>query len=208
MAPPMAPPKAAPIATPMGPPPPKSLPPKTLAPTTAFAVKGATNNNEVKKDSKGGQKTFNVVERWIFDVSSFPMWPDDDDDDDDDGDNAENNNAETVKNNGPEGGDQEMNEADDEEVRVVVNEDSEDSEGDDDDDDDDDEEDEDAINWDDINESLRGALGRLASAAEEMPRLPEGCPFTLAIELRGEASPPIAVNFPFRPQIILHPVTD
>jgi hypothetical protein len=53
---------------------------------------------------------------------------------------------------------------------------------------------EDSIVWDDINESLRGALGRLANTAEKMPHLPEGCPFTLAIELRDEASPPIGVG--------------
>lgn len=51
------------------------------------------------------------------------------------------------------------------------------------------------VNWTDVNEALRGALYRLAYAAEKMPRLPEGCTFTLAVELRDEASAPIGVCF-------------
>ncbi|KAL6862885.1 hypothetical protein ACO1O0_003124 [Amphichorda felina] len=52
-------------------------------------------------------------------------------------------------------------------------------------------EDDQQVNWTDVNEALRGALRRLAYAAEKMPRLPEGCTFTLAVELRDEASAPI-----------------
>ncbi|KAF7547972.1 hypothetical protein G7Z17_g7375 [Cylindrodendrum hubeiense] len=52
-------------------------------------------------------------------------------------------------------------------------------------------EDQDAINWTDVNEALRGALRRIAYAGESMPSLPEGSTFTLAVELRDEAPTPI-----------------
>ncbi|KAF4126490.1 Cysteine synthase [Geosmithia morbida] len=48
------------------------------------------------------------------------------------------------------------------------------------------------INWTDVNESMRGAVGRVAYAAEKMgPNLPSACTFTLAVELRDEAPAPI-----------------
>ena len=49
------------------------------------------------------------------------------------------------------------------------------------------------VNWTDVNEALRGALRRIAYAAEKMAAPPEGCTFTLAVELRDEASAPIGV---------------
>lgn len=61
------------------------------------------------------------------------------------------------------------------------------------DDDDDDDEDE-CVNWTDVNEALRGALRRVAHAAEMMPPLPAGSTFTLAVELRDEAAAPIGVG--------------
>lgn len=146
------------------------------APTSAFAVKGGAPKKDAAKREKGAQKTFAVLERWIFDVSSFPSWPGEEDDptketgydsdENEDGDRDEH-----------ELGDEE--EEDEGEENLI----------------DEDEVDEDAIIWNDVNESLRGALGRLAAAAEGMPPLPEGCPFTLAIELRGEAKPPIEVSY-------------
>ncbi|KAH7150484.1 HORMA domain-containing protein [Dactylonectria estremocensis] len=51
--------------------------------------------------------------------------------------------------------------------------------------------DQDAVNWTDVNEALRGALRRIAYAGETMPALPEGSTFTLAVELRDEAPAPI-----------------
>lgn len=54
-------------------------------------------------------------------------------------------------------------------------------------------EEQDAVNWTDINEALRGALRRIAYAGETMPPLPEGSTFTLAVELRDEAPAPIGV---------------
>ncbi|PNY25285.1 DNA polymerase zeta processivity subunit [Tolypocladium capitatum] len=47
------------------------------------------------------------------------------------------------------------------------------------------------VNWTDVNEALRGALRRLAYVGESVPPPPEGCTFTLAVELRDEALPPI-----------------
>ncbi|KAL7805421.1 zeta subunit of DNA polymerase [Trichoderma gracile] len=47
------------------------------------------------------------------------------------------------------------------------------------------------INWADIHEALRAALQRLAFAAQAEPQLPEGCTFTLAVELREDAEVPI-----------------
>ncbi|KAK3352708.1 DNA-binding protein [Lasiosphaeria hispida] len=43
----------------------------------------------------------------------------------------------------------------------------------------------------DVDEQLRGALRRMAHAAEGMAALPTGCTFTVAVELRDEAKAPI-----------------
>lgn len=88
--------------------------------------------------------SFDVVERWIFDLQSFPAtWGD----------------RETFS--GPVdaagGGD-------------------------------------DAVNWTDINESLRGALSKISLAGQSRPDLPEGCTFTLGVELRDQAVAPIHVS--------------
>lgn len=50
------------------------------------------------------------------------------------------------------------------------------------------------LNWADIHEALRAALQRLAYAAQAAPKLPPGCTFTLALELRDEAEAPIGVS--------------
>jgi len=50
-------------------------------------------------------------------------------------------------------------------------------------------------NWTDVDEQLRGALRRMAHAAEGMVTLPEGCTFTVAVELREEGEAPIGVGF-------------
>ncbi|KAL1868217.1 hypothetical protein VTK73DRAFT_3810 [Phialemonium thermophilum] len=47
------------------------------------------------------------------------------------------------------------------------------------------------VNWTDVDQQLRGAVRRIASAAEKMAPLPEGCTFTVAIELREEGKAPI-----------------
>jgi hypothetical protein len=52
-----------------------------------------------------------------------------------------------------------------------------------------------SVNWPDVNEQLRGALRRMASTAEKMDALPEGCTFTVAVELREEGLAPIGVSY-------------
>lgn len=56
-----------------------------------------------------------------------------------------------------------------------------------------------AINWTDVAEQLRGAVRRLAYAGEKMDSLPEGCTFTVAVELRDEAQAPIGHPQPWIP---------
>ncbi|EHK17914.1 uncharacterized protein TRIVIDRAFT_194423 [Trichoderma virens Gv29-8] len=55
------------------------------------------------------------------------------------------------------------------------------------------------LNWADIHEALRAALQRLAYAAQGAPKLPPGCTFTLALELRDEAEAPIGYPQPWIP---------
>lgn len=47
------------------------------------------------------------------------------------------------------------------------------------------------INWTDVDEGLRAAVRKMASAAEQLPSLPEGCTYTVAVELRDESEAPI-----------------
>ncbi|KAI0132652.1 HORMA domain-containing protein [Xylariales sp. AK1849] len=47
------------------------------------------------------------------------------------------------------------------------------------------------INWTDVDESFRGAVRRMAFAGEKMGPLPEGCSFTVAVELGEEGEAPI-----------------
>ncbi|OBR02371.1 HORMA domain-containing protein [Colletotrichum higginsianum IMI 349063] len=56
-----------------------------------------------------------------------------------------------------------------------------------------------SVNWVDVNEAYRGALRRLAYAAEMKGPLPEGCTFTMAVELRDEAPAPIGHPQPWIP---------
>ncbi|KAK0761474.1 hypothetical protein N5P37_006426 [Trichoderma harzianum] len=55
------------------------------------------------------------------------------------------------------------------------------------------------LNWADIHEALRATLQRLAYAAQAAPKLPPGCTFTLALELRDEAEAPIGHPQPWIP---------
>lgn len=56
-----------------------------------------------------------------------------------------------------------------------------------------------AVNWVDVDEQLRGAVRRIAYAGEKMEVLPEGCTFTVAVELREEAAAPIGHPQPWIP---------
>lgn len=107
-----------------------------------------------------------VRERWVFDVERFPAW------------NLKNEAA--VESDEPtshqqqdDDEDYDSEEEEDEETAAEV---------------------QDALNWADIHESLRGALQRLAYAAQAAEKLPPGCTFTLALELRDEAEAPIGVS--------------
>jgi mitotic spindle assembly checkpoint protein MAD2B len=50
------------------------------------------------------------------------------------------------------------------------------------------------VNWTDVDEAFRGAVRRMALAGEKMAELPEGCSFTVAVELRDEGEAPIGVS--------------
>ncbi|KAK0391390.1 hypothetical protein NLU13_0890 [Sarocladium strictum] len=68
---------------------------------------------------------------------------------------------------------------------------------------------EEGVNWTDVQEALRGALRRVAYAAESRPKLPPGCTFTLAVELRDDAPAPIGHPQPWIPaQPDLQPPTE
>ena len=108
-----------------------------------------------------------VVERWMFDVASFPAgWsglgedsgraPDDDDDEDDESDRR-------VAGDVGGGGSK--------------------------------------VNWSNVHEELRAAIRKLAYAGEKMAPLPDGCTFTVAVELREEGEPPIGVRSPLSPTL-------
>ena len=47
----------------------------------------------------------------------------------------------------------------------------------------------------DIEEQLRATLRLLSHACTKLSPLPEGCTFTLAVELRDKVDPPIGVSF-------------
>lgn len=55
------------------------------------------------------------------------------------------------------------------------------------------------IEMTDIEEQLRGTIRKLAHTAEKMPKLPAECTYTLAVELKEEAEPPIGHPQPWIP---------
>jgi mitotic spindle assembly checkpoint protein MAD2B len=125
-----------------------------------------------------------VLERYLFDVSRFPSWPGGPDamrdygnslrrhrDEEEDDDYDRNRFA-------PAAPDEE--EDDDEEAAARVRRKKERRSG--------------RINWTDVEEQFRGVLGRLSYAAERLDPVPEGCTFTVAVELRDEAAAPIGVS--------------
>lgn len=50
------------------------------------------------------------------------------------------------------------------------------------------------VNWSNVDEELRATMRKLAYAGEKMGPLPEGCTFTIAVELRDEGEAPIGVS--------------
>ena len=46
----------------------------------------------------------------------------------------------------------------------------------------------------DVEEQLRGIMRRLAFCGSSLGRLPDGCSFTVCVELKDQAEPPIGVS--------------
>ncbi|EMR61680.1 hypothetical protein MGN70_009808 [Eutypa lata] len=55
------------------------------------------------------------------------------------------------------------------------------------------------VNWSNVHEELRASIRKLAHAGEKMASLPEGCTFTIAVELREEGEAPIGHPQPWVP---------
>lgn len=47
----------------------------------------------------------------------------------------------------------------------------------------------------DLEEQFRGVMGKLAYCGSSLGQLPEGCSFTVCIELKEKAEPPIGVSY-------------
>jgi len=109
-----------------------------------------------------------VVERWVFDVSSFPAFagPGELDKKKQKKSDAKGKGKERE----PDGGG--CDEGEEEEVA----------------------EEEGSVNWVDVEEQFRGALGRISHAGEKLGALPKGCTFTVAVELRDDAPVPVEVS--------------
>lgn len=146
----------------------------------AVVIHSSPNSSPVKSASTQQLAPGSVLERWMFDVSRFPSWP---------------GGIEALKN--FRGGADEGLQRDEEEPG-------------DDDNGSGDEHPADVgaavendppvpVNWVDVDEQLRGAVRRIAYAGEKMEALPEGCTFTVAVELREEAAAPIGHPQPWIP---------
>lgn len=130
----------------------------------SFVIYDIGGNQNDKGESKGG-KDAKVVERWVFDIGSWPVVSSDDRlvEFEEDGGRGKEIEAEKAH----------IYEADEEaksKIRMV-----------------------------DIEEQLRGTIRKLGHTAERMPKLPEECTYTLAVELRDEAEPPIGHPQPWVP---------
>lgn len=109
-----------------------------------------------------------VLERWIFDVARFPAWP---------------GGADAMRDfgSGPAGNGRRQMEEDDEDAGAEPGGAGGGAWPRD-------------VNWEDVDQQLRGAVRRVAFAAEKMEALPEGCSFTVAVELKEEGQAPIGVS--------------
>ncbi|CAN8102608.1 unnamed protein product [Discula destructiva] len=156
----------------------------------AVVIHSPSNSSPVRTSPTQQQQPApgSVLERWMFDVSHFPSWP---------------GGIEALKNfRGGEGGDQPRDEEEPSEDENGSGEENfadgaaaegggsgvaENDAG------------TAAINWTDVDEQLRGAVRRLAYAGEKMDNMPEGCTFTVAVELRDQAVAPIGHPQPWIP---------
>ncbi|KAI1298943.1 HORMA domain-containing protein [Xylaria venustula] len=109
-----------------------------------------------------------VMERWMFDVAQFPAWRGLTRDD---GDGTESTSTSD---------DDEDDEDPDDLADATAGADGEQQQ-----------EEQSNINWTNIDEQLRAAVRRLAYGGEQMTPLPDGCTFTVVLELRNEAEAPI-----------------
>lgn len=149
----------------------------------AVVIHSPPNSSPLKVSSTQQLGPGSVLERWMFDISYFPSWPGgidalrnfrggtDGDQPRDEDEAGEDEN-----------GSGEENPADGGAAAGAVETDPAA-----------------AINWTDVDEQLRGAVQRLAHAGEKMDTLPEGCTFTVAVELRDEAAAPIGHPQPWIP---------
>ena len=116
---------------------------------------------------KGQQAT--VVERWVFDLESFPALPEEAWDKFEPGSNDETATDEH-------GSNDETGDADVEEDSTDSDNDNESSE-------------EPVINWEDVDESLRATIQKLQVAAETAAPMPPGCTYTIVVETRDRIEP-------------------
>lgn len=116
-----------------------------------------------------------VRERWMLDVGSFPAWPEFDEVQSLCGAGED---AAEGKGKEKEGPQQEDGEAEED----AEPEHAEAQRG------------ETAVNWSDVDEGLRAALWKMALVSEKMAPLPDGCSFTIALELREASEAPIGVS--------------
>ncbi|KAH8912930.1 DNA-binding protein [Coniochaeta sp. PMI_546] len=122
-----------------------------------------------------------VLERYLFDVSRFPSWPGGPDAMRDFGNSLRRRDEEEDDDRFPPAApDEEDGEVDEAAPRPRRNGDGK-------------------INWTDVGEQFRGVLKRLSHAAEKLDPVPAGCTFTVAVELRDEAPPPIGHPQPWIP---------
>ncbi|KAB5540362.1 DNA-binding protein [Coniochaeta sp. 2T2.1] len=143
---------------------------------------GATQHGRFKGVPAGA-----VLERYVFDVSRFPSWPGGPDAMRDYGNSLRRQDEEEDDvGRGSRFAPAAPDEEDDEQAeRERERETKKKREG--------------KINWTDVDEQFRGVLRRMASAAEKMEPLPEGCSFTVAVELRDESRAPIGHPQPWIP---------
>ncbi|KAM0324939.1 hypothetical protein ACHAQA_007906 [Verticillium albo-atrum] len=122
-------------------------------------------------------RTLDVAERWVFDVSHFPVWTDADEEEEMAGGVEGGGRADELGVDWEEDEDQRHGKAkmDDDEDGQIPQLDR-------------------VINWADVAEAVRGALSRIAHAAEIKGHLPKDSTFTLAIELRDDALAPVGVS--------------
>lgn len=133
----------------------------------SFVIYDIGGQQEEGLESKG-RKDAKVVERWVFDIGSWPIVSPDDrllefadgDDEDNGGEDMTAAKAQI----------HEENEALKRKIEMV-----------------------------DIEEQLRGTIRKLGHTAEKMPKLPDECTYTIVVELRNEAEPPIGHPQPWIP---------